>query len=109
MVVLGQPDEEMADPANSPLGRMLLDEISPVVMVLRTDLVEEACHKNNLSLVEMLKPFCAFNNIDGNSLSFSLLHQDSNYPLFVFSNSSKRSAFASKPTINFILQRQIYI
>ncbi|KAG5524716.1 hypothetical protein RHGRI_031404 [Rhododendron griersonianum] len=54
----------MADPANSPLGRMLLDEISPVVMVLRTDLVEEACHKNNLSLVEMLKPFCAFNNID---------------------------------------------
>ncbi|KAE9446343.1 hypothetical protein C3L33_21763, partial [Rhododendron williamsianum] len=35
VVVLGQPDEEMADPANSPLGRMLLDEISPVVMVAK--------------------------------------------------------------------------
>lgn len=62
--MLGQPGEKMADPANSPLGRMLLDEITPVVMVIRTDLVEEACQKNNLSLIEMLKPFCAFNNID---------------------------------------------
>ncbi|KAI3471884.1 hypothetical protein Pfo_028572 [Paulownia fortunei] len=31
----------MADPANTKLGRMLLDEITPVVMVLRTPLVEE--------------------------------------------------------------------
>ncbi|KAL6988128.1 hypothetical protein U1Q18_013875 [Sarracenia purpurea var. burkii] len=54
----------MADPANSPLGRMLLDEITPVVMVLRTNFVEEACQKNGLSLIEMLSPFCVFNNID---------------------------------------------
>ncbi|PSS15857.1 Trafficking protein particle complex subunit like [Actinidia chinensis var. chinensis] len=52
------------DPVNSPLGRMLLDEITPVVMVLRTNLVEESCQKNGLSLIEMLSPFCAFNNID---------------------------------------------
>lgn len=54
----------MADPANTPLGKMLLDEITPVVMVLDTPLVEEACRKNGLSFVEMLSPFCVFNNID---------------------------------------------
>ncbi|KAL2464074.1 Tetratricopeptide repeat (TPR)-like superfamily protein [Forsythia ovata] len=54
----------MVDPANTTLGRMLLDEISPVVMVLRTPLVEESCRKNGLSFIEMLSPFCNFNNID---------------------------------------------
>lgn len=54
------------DPANTPLGQMLLDEITPVVMVLSTPLVEEACQKNGLSFLQMLAPFCSFNNIDGN-------------------------------------------
>ncbi|KAL3536023.1 hypothetical protein ACH5RR_004484 [Cinchona calisaya] len=54
----------MADPASSNLGRMLTDEITPVVMVLRTPLVEEATRKNGLSFIELLNPFCAFNNID---------------------------------------------
>ncbi|XP_024028403.1 trafficking protein particle complex subunit 8 isoform X3 [Morus notabilis] len=54
----------MADPAKTPLGKMLLDEINPVVMVLDTPLVEETCRKNGLSFVEMLSPFCVFNNID---------------------------------------------
>nr|GMD61724.1 trafficking protein particle complex subunit 8 [Ipomoea batatas] len=54
----------MADPANSTLGRMLLDEITPAVMVLRTPLVEESCDKNGISFIEMLSPFCNFNNID---------------------------------------------
>ncbi|KAM1735617.1 hypothetical protein ACFX15_013498 [Malus domestica] len=54
----------MVDPANTPLGRMLLEEITPIVMVLRTPLVEEACIKNGLTLVQILKPFCVFNNID---------------------------------------------
>lgn len=54
----------MVDPANTPLGKMLQEEITPVVMVLCTPLVEEACLKNGLSLVEMLSPFCNFNNID---------------------------------------------
>ncbi|XP_050243779.1 uncharacterized protein LOC126692278 isoform X1 [Quercus robur] len=52
------------DPANTPLGKMLLDEITPVVMVLSTPLVEEASLKNHLSFVQMLSPFCSFNNID---------------------------------------------
>ncbi|XP_056158756.1 uncharacterized protein LOC115671467 isoform X2 [Syzygium oleosum] len=52
------------DPARTPLGRMLLDVITPAVMVLGTPLVEEACRKNGLSFVEMLSPFCGFSNID---------------------------------------------
>ncbi|KAG6433884.1 hypothetical protein SASPL_105503 [Salvia splendens] len=47
------------------LGRMLLDEISPAVMVLRTPLVEESCRTNDLSLIQMLAPFSTFSNIDG--------------------------------------------
>ncbi|GLT94814.1 hypothetical protein SLE2022_125350 [Rubroshorea leprosula] len=54
----------MVDPANTPLGKMLLEEITPVVMVLCTPNVEEACLKNGLSFVQMLTPFCNFNNID---------------------------------------------
>ncbi|KAL6133731.1 hypothetical protein ACLB2K_065965 [Fragaria x ananassa] len=54
----------MVDPVNTPLGKMLLEEITPVVMVLRTPLVEEACQKNGLSFVQMLRPFCVFNNFD---------------------------------------------
>ncbi|CAN0847587.1 Trafficking protein particle complex subunit 8, partial [Linum grandiflorum] len=52
------------DPTSTPLGKMLLEEITPVVMVLRTPSVEEACVKNGLSFVEMLSPFCNFSNID---------------------------------------------
>lgn len=55
---------KMVDPASSNLGRMLTDEITPVIMVLRTPLVEEASQKNGLSFIEMLSPFCVFNNID---------------------------------------------
>lgn len=62
----------MADPASTPLGKLLLDEITPVVMVLCTPLVEETCQKNSLSFVQMLSPLCDFNNIDGESLSLSL-------------------------------------
>ncbi|KAE8671679.1 SYP121 protein [Hibiscus syriacus] len=54
----------MADPANTPLGKMLLEEITPVVMVLSTQLVEQACLKNGISFVQMLSPFCDFTNID---------------------------------------------
>ncbi|XP_058003343.1 uncharacterized protein LOC110666076 isoform X2 [Hevea brasiliensis] len=52
------------DPGTTPLGKMLLEEITPVVMVLRTPLVEEACLKNDLSFIQMLSPFCTFSNID---------------------------------------------
>ncbi|TKY61914.1 Trafficking protein particle complex subunit 8 [Spatholobus suberectus] len=52
------------DPAMTPLGQMLLEEITPVVMVLSTPSVEEACLKNGLSFLQTLTPFCSFNNID---------------------------------------------
>lgn len=55
---------------NSSLGKMLLEEVSPVVMVLCTPLVEETFLKNGLSFVETLKPFCNFSNIDGKFLFF---------------------------------------
>lgn len=60
----GQFENKMVDPVNSTLGKMLLDGITPVVMVLRTPLVEESCLKNGLSFVQMLSPFSIFNNID---------------------------------------------
>lgn len=54
----------MMDPMKSLLGRVLLEEITPVVMVLSTPLAEEACRKNGLNFVEMLLPFSVFNKID---------------------------------------------
>lgn len=60
----GQFENKMVDPVNSTLGKMLLDGITPIVMVLRTPLVEESCLKNGLSFVQMLSPFSIFNNID---------------------------------------------
>ncbi|XP_020877887.1 trafficking protein particle complex subunit 8 isoform X1 [Arabidopsis lyrata subsp. lyrata] len=54
----------MVEPVNSSFGKMLLEEVSPVVMVLCTPLVEETFLKNGLSFVETLKPFCNFRNID---------------------------------------------
>nr|KYP56952.1 Protein TRS85 isogeny [Cajanus cajan] len=52
------------DPATTPLGQMLLEEITPVVMLLSTPSVEQACLKNGLSFLQTLTPFCSFNNID---------------------------------------------
>ncbi|XP_020578144.1 trafficking protein particle complex subunit 8 [Phalaenopsis equestris] len=54
----------MMDPMRSLLGRVLLEEITPVVMVLSTPLAEDACRKNGLNFVEMLLPFTVFNKID---------------------------------------------
>lgn len=59
------PAESKMDPTNTYLGRMLVEEITPAVMVLQTPLVEEACQKNGLNFVQMLQPFCLFNKIDG--------------------------------------------
>lgn len=58
------PSENKMDPVNSFLGRLLLEEITPVVMVLSTPLAEDACQKNGLNFVEMLLPFSLFNKID---------------------------------------------
>jgi len=52
------------DPLRSYLGRLLLEEITPVVMVLTTPLAEAACRKSGLSFVDMLSPFSLFRKID---------------------------------------------
>ncbi|KAM0943615.1 putative tetratricopeptide-like helical domain superfamily, TRAPP III complex, Trs85 [Dioscorea sansibarensis] len=52
------------DPINSVLGKLLVEEISPVVMVLSTPFAEQACAKNGLNFVEMLSPFSIFSKID---------------------------------------------
>jgi len=52
------------DPLRSYLGRLLLEEITPVVMVLSTPLAEATCRKNGLSFVDMLSPFSLFKKID---------------------------------------------
>lgn len=65
------PNEERIDVVNSPLGTMLLEEITPVIMVIATPLVEEVCQKNKLNLVEILQPYCSFDNIDGEYLLLS--------------------------------------
>lgn len=70
------------DPLMTPLGQMLLEEITPVVMLISTASVEEASRKNGLSFLQMLTPFCSFDNIDGNlvlRIQSFLIH----YPLCV--------------------------
>lgn len=62
------PAESKMDPEETYLGRMLVEEITPAVMVLLTPMVEEACQKNGLNFVQMLSPFCLFNKIDGDYL-----------------------------------------
>jgi len=48
------------DPLRSYLGRLLLEEITPVVMVLTTPLAEATCRKSGLSFIDMLSPFSLF-------------------------------------------------
>ncbi|WOK92067.1 trafficking protein particle complex subunit 8 isoform X1 [Canna indica] len=52
------------DPQKSYLGRLLQEEITPVIMVFTTHLVEDACQKNGLNFIEMLLPFSLFNKIN---------------------------------------------
>lgn len=52
------------DLGGSLLSQILLETITPVVMVLPTPLVEESCQKNNLNFVQILRPFCFYDKID---------------------------------------------
>ncbi|KAJ6790656.1 trafficking protein particle complex subunit 8-like [Iris pallida] len=52
------------DPIKSFLGRELLEEITPVVMVLSTPKAEDSCSRNGLSLVDMLHAFSLVRNIN---------------------------------------------
>lgn len=55
------------DPLRSYLGRLLLEDVTPVVMVLTTPLAEAACRRSGLSFVDMLSPFSLFKKIDGDA------------------------------------------
>lgn len=60
------------DPLKTYLGRLVLEELTPVVMVLTTPLVEDSCRKNGLGFVDMLLPFSVFKKFDGSEiLSYS--------------------------------------
>ncbi|XP_057823878.2 uncharacterized protein LOC131036088 isoform X2 [Cryptomeria japonica] len=52
------------DTGGSLLSQMLLETMTPVVMVLPTPLAEKAFRKNNLNLVQILHPFCICDKID---------------------------------------------
>ncbi|XP_020095709.1 trafficking protein particle complex subunit 8 isoform X1 [Ananas comosus] len=52
------------DPLKTYLGRLVLEELTPVVMVLTTPLVEDSCRKNGLGFVDMLLPFSVFKKFD---------------------------------------------
>lgn len=65
ILTMSSASESKMDPTKTLLGRMLLEEVTPLVMVLSTSSVEESCQKNGLTFLQMLLPFCFFNKIDG--------------------------------------------
>lgn len=52
------------DPLKSYFGRLLQEEIGPMIMVLTTPLAEDACQKNGLNFVELLLPFSSFTKLN---------------------------------------------
>ncbi|KAJ7523216.1 hypothetical protein O6H91_18G041600 [Diphasiastrum complanatum] len=46
------------------LAQTLRQSMTPVVMVMATACVEDSCHKNQLGLVDLLRPFCILNQIN---------------------------------------------
>ncbi|KAG6537578.1 hypothetical protein ZIOFF_002672 [Zingiber officinale] len=52
------------DPLKSYFGRLLQEEISPMIMVRTTPLAEDACQKNGLNFVELLLPFSSFTKLN---------------------------------------------
>ncbi|XP_024543290.1 trafficking protein particle complex subunit 8 isoform X1 [Selaginella moellendorffii] len=50
--------------AASLLSQILLQSVSPVVMVLASPRAEAACRKNNLGFVDLLRPFCFLDRVN---------------------------------------------
>lgn len=65
-------DEEAAgaamEPAGTALAQLMRQRMSPVVMVMPTPRAEETCRKNGLGVVDLLRPFCVLDQINGASL-----------------------------------------
>lgn len=53
------------DPAETALAQLLRQRMSPVVMVMATARAEETSRKNQLGIVDLLRPFCVLDQIDG--------------------------------------------
>jgi len=58
--VLGKICSVMAQCKLTP-HEFIQNAFSPMVAVMCSQLVDQACKKNNLSFVEMLQPFCKLN------------------------------------------------
>ncbi|XP_024378593.1 uncharacterized protein [Physcomitrium patens] len=52
------------DPAETALAQLLRQRMSPVVMVMATARAEETSRKNQLGIVDLLRPFCVLDQID---------------------------------------------
>lgn len=53
------------DAAGTALAQLVRQRMSPVVMVMPTARVEETCRKNHLGFVDLLRPFCILDQING--------------------------------------------
>jgi len=69
------------DAAGTALAQLMRQRMSPVVMVMATPHAEATSRKNQLGIVDLLRPFCVLDQIDGkkfrtlgsNASQFSLL------------------------------------
>ncbi len=53
------------DAAGTALAQLIRQRMCPVVMVMATPRAEEASRKNELGIVDLLRPFCVLDQIDG--------------------------------------------
>lgn len=67
-----------SDVSKTMLAEVVRQAISPVVMVISTELVEQSCRKNYLSFADLLRPFCILENVNGcpSSLGCLMLPKD---------------------------------
>ena len=53
------------DAAGTALAQLMRQRMCPVVMVMATPRAEETSRKNELGVVDLLRPFCVLDQIDG--------------------------------------------
>lgn len=53
------------DAAGTALAQLMRQRMSPVVMVMATPHAEATSRKNQLGIVDLLRPFCVLDQIDG--------------------------------------------
>lgn len=55
------------DAAGTALAHLMQQRMCPVVMVMTSPRAEETSRKNELGIVDLLRPFCVLDQIDGMS------------------------------------------